>query len=81
MYRSGITNLNHFGSHEYSKEELIAEMGAAYLCGITKITSETITNSTAYIDSWLKRLQENNKWLIQAASKGQKAANYVQGKV
>jgi len=41
-----------FGSKEYSREELIAEMGAAFLCGLTGIAQATIENSAAYIQSW-----------------------------
>lgn len=66
-----------FASRSYSQEELIAEMGAAYLCGITGIENKTIDNSAAYIQSWLKKLKSDNKFVIQAASHAQKAVDYI----
>jgi antirestriction protein ArdC len=47
-----------FGSSNYSKEELVAEMTAAMLCGVTGITQETIENSAAYLRGWLKKTQK-----------------------
>lgn len=66
-----------FGSSEYSKEELIAECGAAFLCGMAGIEAATIENSAAYIKGWLKALRNDNKLLIQASGKAQKAADYI----
>ena len=63
--------------HAYSFEELIAEMGASYLCGVTQISASTIDDSVAYIKSWHKALSENPTWLIKAASAAQKAADYI----
>ena len=48
--RDGIEHLNTFGSESYSKEELIAEMGAAMLCGVTGISPAVIENSAAYLN-------------------------------
>ncbi len=47
--RDGIEKLNTFGSESYSKEELIAEMGAAMLCGVAGIERKTLSNSAAYL--------------------------------
>ena len=66
-----------FRSKDYSIEELIAEMGAAYLCGICGIQNNTIDNSAAYIQSWLKKFKSDNKFVIQAASYAQKAVDYI----
>jgi antirestriction protein ArdC len=68
---------NYFGMHEYSKEELIAEVGSAYLCQFTQISSETIENAGAYIKGWLTQLKNNKKWLIQAFGKAQKAVDHI----
>ena len=68
---------HHFGSTDYSKEELVAEMGAAFLCGHCEIERETIDNSAAYIQSWLKRLRDDRKFLVSAAAKAQKAVDYI----
>jgi antirestriction protein ArdC len=66
-----------FFNRDYSLEELIAEMGAAYLCGICGIENATIDNSAAYIQSWLKKLKNDNKFIIQAASYAQRAVDYI----
>lgn len=77
--REGIEQLNTFGSESYSKEELIAEMGAAMLCGVTGISPATIPNSASYIQSWINKLRGDSKLLVSAASQAQKAADYIQG--
>ena len=79
MNRKGINDLNEFGSKEYCKEELVTEIGAAFLCGKTGIKNETIDNSAAYIDSWLRVLKEDSKMIIIAASQAQKAVDYISG--
>lgn len=75
--REGIEQLNTFGSESYSKEELVAEMGAAMLCGITGIEPVTLSNSAAYLKSWIERLRGDSKLIISAASAAQKAADYI----
>jgi len=75
--RKGIQESNFFGSHEYSKEELVAEMGAAFLCGYTGIEQKTIANSAAYISGWLKALKNDKTLLVHAAAQAQKAADYI----
>ena len=55
----------------------MAEMGAAYLCGICGIENNTIDNSAAYIQGWLKRLKSDNKFVIQSASYAQRAVDYI----
>src|SRR5258706_4770631 len=75
--REGIEQLNTFGSESYSKEELIAEMGAAMLCGVTGITPATIPNSAAYLKHWIERLRGDSKLLVSAASQAQKAADFI----
>jgi antirestriction protein ArdC len=58
--REGIEQLNTFGSESYSREELVAEMGAAMLCGISGIET-TVENSAAYLQSWLHRLHSGQR--------------------
>jgi antirestriction protein ArdC len=79
LNRRGIMGEIVFGSPTYSGEELIAEMGATYLCGHAGIENEVINNSAAYIDTWLRRIRKDNKILIHSASQAQKAADYVLG--
>lgn len=69
-----------FASDEYSKEELCAEIGSAQLMNIVGIeTTKSFRNSTAYIQSWLKVLRNDNKFIVSASSKAEKAVNYILG--
>jgi len=79
LNRDEISNISLFGSHDYSKEELVAEMGSAFLCGHCGIEPAVIENQAAYIQNWLKKLQSNKKWLVYAAAKAQKAADFILG--
>jgi antirestriction protein ArdC len=67
------------GSEDYSKEELVAEMGSAMLCGIADIERDTISNSAAYLNSWVKRLKADSRLVISAARAAQEAADYIRG--
>ena len=68
-----------FGSTPYAQEELVAEMGAAFLCGQVGIVERTLDNSAAYIQGWLKRLRDDQRLVVQAAAQAQKAADYILG--
>ena len=72
------TMLAPFGSEDYSKEELVAEMGSAFLLNHVGIdTEKTTRNNAAYIQSWLRVLKNDTRFVVSAASKAQKAAEYV----
>src|ERR1019366_2262747 len=75
--REGIMEHNPFGSEDYSKEELVAEMGAAMLCGVAGIESQTLEHSAAYLQSWISRLKSDSRLIVSAASQAQKAADYI----
>jgi antirestriction protein ArdC len=77
--REGIEQLNTFGSESYSREELVAEMGAAMLSGISGIETKTLENSASYLQSWITRLRGDSRLVISAASAAQKAADYILG--
>lgn len=68
-----------FGDEIYSKEELVAEMGAAMLCGVAGIDNNTLENSASYIDSWLRALKKESRLFLQAAAQAQKAADNILG--
>ena len=68
---------DHFGSEQYSQEELIAEIGNAFLCGKTGIENKTLKNSTAYISGWLKKLKNDKRLIVIAAAQAQKATDYI----
>lgn len=73
------TETRPFGSPDYSKEELVAEMGAAFLAAAAGIGPATIEQSAAYIDGWRKRLSDDKKLGVQAAGAGQRAADWILG--
>lgn len=67
-----------FGSEKYSKEELVAEIGTATVLNFLNIETElTFQNNVAYIQSWIKKMKEDNKVIIWAASQAEKAVNYI----
>lgn len=74
-------NASPFGSVEYSKEELVAEMGSAFLCAMAGISPATIEQSAAYLNGWCKALKDDKKLLIAAAGEAQKAADHILGTV
>ena len=70
-----------FGSNEYSKEELVAEIGSANLMNILGIESDkSFRNSTAYIQNWLSVLRNDVKFIVSASGKAEKAVKYILGK-
>jgi len=77
LNRKTVSECDGFGGQRYSKEELIAEIGAAMLCGTVGIESMTIENQTAYIQNWIKALQADKRLIIHAAGAAQKAADYI----
>ena len=75
--RKGILEPSYFGSHDYSQEELVAEFGSSMLCGFTGIEQQTIENSAAYIQGWLKMLEGDKKLAIIAAGQAQRATDFI----
>src|SRR5215472_2072673 len=69
---------NNFGDESYSREELCAEMGAAFLCGFAGIDVR-VSEHASYIGSWLKALKDDRKLVVSAAVAAQKAADYILG--
>jgi antirestriction protein ArdC len=65
------------GDSTYAKEELIAELGAAFLCAACGIDNQDIRNRAAYVQGWLKHLDNDPKLFYQAASQAQKAADLI----
>ncbi len=66
-----------FGSESYAVEELVAELGAAFLCGDLGIASEPRTDHAQYIAHWLKILKDDKRAIFTAASKASEAANWL----
>ena len=71
----------HFGNEEYSKEELVAEIGAASLVNIAGLeTEKSFKNSASYIQGWASALREDKKMIVEASSKAAKAVDYILGR-
>ena len=68
-----------FGSESYGKEELVAEMTAAFLCGHAGIERAMMDNAAAYLQGWLKKLREDKRLAVHAAGAAQKAADWILG--
>jgi len=78
--RDGVANPVRFGSHDYSEEELIAEMSAGMLAAHTGINTDAIVdNSAAYLDHWLKVLKGDPDMLAKAGGAAQKAFDMIRG--
>lgn len=80
LNRATILESKGFGSDPYCREELVAEMGAAFLCGQAEIAERIVENSAAYIQNWLTQLQNDQTLIVQAAAQAQKAADFILGR-
>ena len=75
-----ISDVAAFGSHEYSKEELVAELGAAFLvnhCGLE--TASSFRNSAGYLQGWLLALKNDKHLIVSAAGQAEKAVSLILG--
>ena len=77
LAREGICEIAPFGSPLYSLEEMISEMGAAYLCAHAGISPAVLQNQAAYVQGWLTKIRGDRKFIIRAAVQAQKAADYI----
>ena len=78
LKRFSSNSIASFGSETYSKEELVAEIGAAYLCNIAGVeTVDTLKNNASYIQSWLNVLKNDKRMIISAASQSEKAVQLI----
>ncbi len=68
-----------FGDEGYAREELVAELGAAFLCADLGIEGEAREDHAAYLASWLKVLKEDKRAIFQAAAHAQRAADFLFG--
>ena len=68
-----------WGDEGYAREELVAEMGAAFPCVDLHITPEIREDHAAYIAHWLKVLKNDKRAIFSAAAQAQKAADYLKG--
>lgn len=68
-----------FGTPDYSREELVAELGAAFLCAQAGISNATIENSAAYLAGWLRVLKSDKRAVVLAGAAASKAAALISG--
>jgi antirestriction protein ArdC len=68
-----------WGDEGYAREELVAELGSAFLCADLGITPETCEDHAAYIASWLRVLKDDKRFIFSAASHAQRAVDYLHG--
>lgn len=82
LARKGVTESDGFGGKTYSQEELVAEMGAAFLGMEAQIVRDHNEQSAAYLKAWLDtlRVQEHRRWIVQAANQAGRAADFILGR-
>lgn len=69
--------MNAFGSEPYSQEELTAEIGACYLMSHAGILTSDISNTAAYIQSWIEKLRNDKRFIVYASAQAQRAVEYI----
>lgn len=80
LNRPGIAEFDHFGSHQYSREELVAELSASLVLGVLEMDKpNVIENQAAYLKNWASALKEDPQAFVWAAGRAEKAANRVLG--
>ena len=78
LNRPGITQHDKFGTDKYATEELVAEIGAQFLCSQYSIAYDD-NNSQAYINNWISKLQNDKRLALTAAQQAMKAAEFIYG--
>ena len=76
-HRVGRDLRNRFGARAYAFEELVAELGAAFMCAAFKIANEPRQDHAAYVASWLEVLNDDPKTIFTAANRAQEAIEYL----
>jgi antirestriction protein ArdC len=69
-----------FGDEGYAMEELVAELGAAFVCADLQLTPQPREEHAAYIASWLRALKDDKRAIFAAAAHAQRAADYLAGR-
>lgn len=78
LNRKEVAGVSFFGDENYSREELVAEIGAAFLCQTVGIKCEkAFNNSIAYLQGWLRALKNDKKLIVAAAAKAEAAVRYI----
>lgn len=79
LKRPGVTSEARFGSGEYSREELVAELTSAFCCASVGLDNQLLEGSASYIKGWLDVLKGDPKAVVIAAAQAQRAADHIRG--
>jgi antirestriction protein ArdC len=79
LNRPRVTQQTKYGSCDYSREELVAELASAFLCAEIGIDNSVVENAASYINGWLRALAGDPKAVIQASGQAQRASDYILG--
>lgn len=77
LNRPNLIKPHAFGTPEYAQEELLAELGAAFLCQYIGILPTQVDNAAAYLQAWIKALENDERLIFKAAAQAQKAVDYI----
>jgi antirestriction protein ArdC len=77
LNRPELMAQEHFGSENYSMEELVAEFGASYLSSHAGIVIDDYSSNASYIDGWLSVLKKDKRFIVYASGQAQKAVEYI----
>ena len=82
--RKGVAGTVRFGSADYSREELVAELASAFVCAAigldNSLDNSLVDRSAAYVAGWLRALREDNRAVVVAAGQAQRAAEWIFGR-
>jgi antirestriction protein ArdC len=81
LSRPGVVGSIQFGSEDYSREELIAELSSAFVCAELGLDNTLLENASSYINGWLDVLQNDSKAVISASSHARNASDYILGRI
>lgn len=79
LNRDGVTDAIMYGSHTYAREELVAEMTAAMLCGEVGLLDDTVEASASYLKTWRDIIANDSRLIVKAAGEAQRAADTIKG--
>lgn len=77
LARDTIKDLQMFGDNDYSKEEVIAELSACFLCASAGIENKTIKNSSAYLGRWIENMKQDKTFIFKVIGQAQKSADLI----
>lgn len=80
LNRIGVTDFDLFGSHQYSREELVAELGSSLVLGTLGLDKpEVVENQAAYLKHWMSAIASDPQAFVWAAGRAERAANLILG--